>query len=377
MRRKLTALLLSAALAASLAAPALAAEDHMSNFKKTAVYASAYSDVWSGAWYGSAAKLCYDYGLMHGTWGKFNPRGTVSVAEALAIADRIHQIYTTGKSTLKSAGGDQWYRPYVDYALQNRILAEGDFTDYTRSATRGEVARIFADALPPAELHAINDIDHLSDVPMGKAYYSVLLLYNAGVLTGSGPDCRFRPDDTITRAEIAAVASRMILPRERVEFMLLDAQDLGDVIPGLTVYMPGLREMPADETLARFAAVANAAKQYRCEVSAANYATLDSAKDVTQLSKSEAKNGLSAALAAAGFTVDIASVRAGDVSFGPLKAYRYTFRADGSDGAQRLGFAYTFIKDGAFCTVSYLALRDSAEFRTAIDALTVDGASHT
>ena len=61
MRRKLTALLLSAALAASLAAPALAAEDHMSNFKKTAVYASAYSDVWSGAWYGSAAKLCYEY----------------------------------------------------------------------------------------------------------------------------------------------------------------------------------------------------------------------------------------------------------------------------------------------------------------------------
>lgn len=376
MRKKLTALLLAAALAASLAPQALAAEDHMSNFKKTAVYSSTYSDVWKGAWYGSAAKLCYEYGLMHGTWGKFNPRNTVSVAEALAIADRIHQIYTTGKSTLKSAGGDQWYRPYVDYALQNRILAEGDFTDYTRSATRGEVARIFADALPPAELHAINDIDHLSDVPMGKAYYSVLLLYNAGVLTGSGPDCRFRPDDTITRAEIAAVASRMILPRERVEFMLLDAQDLGDVIPGLTVYMPGLRETPAGEPPAR-AAVANAKKQYRCEVSAADYAALDSAGDVTQLSKGEAKNGLSAALAAAGFTVDIASVRASDVSFGPTKAYRYTFRADGSDGAQRLGFAYTFIKDGAFCTVSYLALRDSAEFRAAIDALTVDGASHT
>lgn len=373
MRKKLTALLLAAALAASLAPQALAAEDHMSNFKKTAVYSNAYSDVWKGAWYGSAAKLCYEYGLMHGTWGKFNPRGTVSVAEALAIADRIHQIYTTGKSTLKSAGGDQWYRPYVDYALQNRILAEGDFTDYTRSATRGEVARIFADALPPAELHAINDIDHLSDVPMGKAYYSVLLLYNAGVLTGSGPDCRFRPDDTITRAEIAAVASRMILPRERVEFMLLDAQDLGDVIPGLTVYMPGLRETPAGKPPARAAALANAEKQYRCEVSAADYADLDSTGDVTQLSKGEAKNGLSAA----GFTVDIASVRASDVSFGPMKAYRYTFRADGSDGAQRLGFAYTFIKDGAFCTVSYLALRDSAEFRTAIDALTVDGASHT
>ena len=108
MRKKLTALLLAAALAASLAPQALAAEDHMSNFKKTAVYSSTYSDVWKGAWYGSAAKLCYEYGLMHGTWGKFNPRNTVSVAEALAIADRIHQIYTTGKSTLKSAGGDQW-----------------------------------------------------------------------------------------------------------------------------------------------------------------------------------------------------------------------------------------------------------------------------
>ena len=76
--RKLTALVLSAALALGLCAVAPAAE-HMSNFQKTASYTGQFKDVWSGAWYADSAKICYEYGLMQGTYGKFNPRGTVTV----------------------------------------------------------------------------------------------------------------------------------------------------------------------------------------------------------------------------------------------------------------------------------------------------------
>lgn len=367
LRKKILSLSLAAALALSLCAAPLAAESHMSNFKKCSTY-SAYSDVWSGAWYGSAAKLCYEYGLMHGTYGKFNPRNTVSVVEALAIADRIHEIYTTGGSTLKSISGADWYRPYVDYAVENGIISETAFTDYTRPATRAEIAYIFADALPPAELHAVNTIDHLTDVPMGKYYYSVLLLYNAGVLTGSGTDCLFRPNDTITRAEIAAVAARMIVPKERKKFILLDKQELNDVISGLTVYMSGERE--ARDT---GAAIANAAKRYRCEVLTES----DSAADITAYTKGEVKQRLAAQLAAVGFAMSIPSVSATEVSFGTVPAYRYQFKATDGDGKERLCFGYTFIKDGSLCSVTFLTARDSAEFRTAIDALTLDDASHT
>ena len=367
LRKKILSLFLAAALALSLCAAPLAAESHMSNFKKCNTY-SAYSDIWSGAWYGSAAKLCYEYGLMHGTYGKFNPRNTVSVAEALAIADRIYEIYTTGESTLKGGSGADWYQPYVDYAVKNGIISESAFTDYTRPATRAEIAYIFADALPPAELHAINDIDHLTDVPMGKYYYSVLLLYNAGVLTGSGTDCLFRPNDTITRAEIASIAARMIVPKERKKFILLDKQEMNDVIFGLTVYMPGERE----ERDAG-AAIAYAAKRYRCEVLTEN----DGAVDITAYTKGEAKQRLADQLSAVGFTMNIPSVSATEVSFGTVPAYRYQFKAVGGDGKERLCFGYTFIKAGMFCSVTFLTGRDSTEFRTAIDALTLDGASHT
>lgn len=373
--KNIVSLLLALALALPLSAPAMAAQQHMSNFVPTAS-AGRYSDVWSGAWYADAAALCREYGLMQGSAaGRFNPTGTLSVAEALVIADRIHEIYTTGKSTLKSGWNDQWYQPYVDYAVQNGIMDAGDFDSYTRPATRAEVAYLFADALPPAELHAINDIDHLSDVPRGKYYNSVLLLYNAGVLTGSGADCRFRPDDTITRAEIAAVASRMILPRERMEFLMLDAQDLSGTVSGLTVYMPGTLETRAEDSAARFATVTNEAGLYRCEVSAAAYATLDPARDITQLSKTEAKNAMAAALTAAGYRVDIASVRAVDAAFGDVAAYRYEFRADDAGDAEHLCFGYVFVRGGALCTVTYLTVRDSTEFRAAIAAPALDGAA--
>ena len=367
MHKRILSLLLALSLAAALCAAPMAADSHMSNFKKTKNY-TAYTDIWNGAWYRSAAKTCYEYGLMHGTYGKFNPKSTVSVAEALAIADRIHEIYTTGKSTLKSGSGEDWYRPYVNYAVKNGMIAEDAFTDYTRPATRAEIAYIFADALPPAELHAVNAIDHLSDVPMGKYYYSVLLLYNAGVLTGSGTDCRFRPNDTITRAEIAAISERMIIPKDRRKFVLLDAQNLDDVVPGLTVYLPGEREERANG-----AAIAYAAKRCRCEV----LTEADGAAAVTAYTRGEVKQRLAAQLAAVGFTVSIPSVSARDVSFGTTAAYRYEYKAADKNGAERLGISYAWIRDGKLCTATYLALYNCTEFRTAADALTLDGAVHS
>ena len=370
--KKLMIFLLAAVLTVHLI-PAAAAAPHMSNFEKNQSYTKPFSDVWSGAWYAQDVKTCYEYGLMTGSGGgKFTPGGTLTVAQALAIACRIHDIYTNGKSTLKN-GSSVWYQPYVDYAVENGIMEEGEFTDYTRPATRGETACFFAAALPPAELHAVNDIDHLTDVPRGPYYNAVLLLYNAGVLTGSGPDCRFRPDDTITRAEIAAITCRMVQPSARKHFVLLDGHDLGDAIPGLTVYMPGERVEQTEETLARFAALISDSGQYRCEVSAANYATLDPSKDVTQLSKKEAKYGLSAALGGVGFEMDISTVSVQDTAFGSVAAYRYEFRADDGEGQRYLCFGYVFVRDGALCTVTYLTMRDSTEFRAVIAAPMLDG----
>ena len=167
----------------------------------------------------------------------------------------------------------------------------------------------------------------------------------------------------------------MILPRERMEFLMLDAQDLSGTVSGLTVYMPGTLETRAEDSAARFATVTNEAGLYRCEVSAAAYATLDPARDITQLSKTEAKNAMAAALTAAGYRVAIASVRAVDAAFGDVAAYRYEFRADDAGGTEHLCFGYVFVRNGALCTVTYLTVRDSTEVRAAIAAPALDGAA--
>ena len=100
----------------------------MSNFQKTASYTGQFKDVWSGAWYADSAKICYEYGLMQGTYGKFNPRGTVSVAEALTLSCRIHEVYNNGKSAVKSGSGANWYRPYVEYAVKEGLIQAGILT---------------------------------------------------------------------------------------------------------------------------------------------------------------------------------------------------------------------------------------------------------
>lgn len=99
--KKLLSLVLSLALAFSLCVPAMAASESMANFQKTATYNNQFSDVSASYWATPSIKLCYEYGFMKGTTPKqFSPTGALTVAEAIVMADRLHEIYTTGQSTL-------------------------------------------------------------------------------------------------------------------------------------------------------------------------------------------------------------------------------------------------------------------------------------
>ena len=217
--KKLLSAILALCMAVSLCATALAAPNSMANFVKTNTYSNQFKDVSASHWAASAVRACYEYNLMNGSGGKFNLNGNLTVAEALVMADRIHQIYTTGANTLKN--GSPWYQPYVDYAIENGLIAEGDFSNYNAAITRADMAYIFASALPLSELPARNDIDSLPDVKVGDKHATeIFMLYRAGVLTGSGPLGTFYPNNTITRAEAAAILSRIALPSERRTFQL-------------------------------------------------------------------------------------------------------------------------------------------------------------
>ncbi len=235
--KKCLSLVLALAMTLSLSVTAFAAPNSLDNFVTTATYNGQFKDVPANHWAAESVKTCYEYGLMKGADKGFNPKGTLTVAEALVMADRVHEIFTTGQSTLTN--GSPWYQPYVDYALENGIVKKGDFASYTAKVTRAEMAYIFYHALPETALPAINEIEKLPDVTASTAYSRELLgLYQAGVLTGSDPYGTANPTKTITRAEAAAIIARVALADQRQHVLLLEDSAWGNhVVAALPTFM--------------------------------------------------------------------------------------------------------------------------------------------
>ena len=89
--------------------------------------------------------------------------------------------------------------------------------------TRAKFAAIFAKALPEKALVTKNTVADakIPDVPMSATYAAaVYQLYRAGILSGSDEAGNFYPQNTIRRAEAAAVVSRMADSDNRVAVSL-------------------------------------------------------------------------------------------------------------------------------------------------------------
>jgi len=192
----------------------------MSNFRKSRTYRPGqFADTNENDWYGlnreKSIATAYEYGLMEGTGSAaFSPGGSLTVAQAVVLAARVHSTYSAGKAL--SPASAPWYKGYVDYAIENKIIAAGAYSDYNRTASRADMAYIFARALPESEFAAINTVDSLPDVDSDThCSDEIFMLYRAGVLAGSGNQGAFNPGNSVTRAEAAAIISRVILPETR------------------------------------------------------------------------------------------------------------------------------------------------------------------
>ena len=230
MKKRILSLALAGVLCLSTAAPALAAG--LDQFGKVNTYAAGqFADVPANAWYAANVQAAYELGLMTGSSAAtFNPTGNLTVAEALALACRLHSTYA-GKGA-SFAGGGVWYQPYVDYATQNGIITAGAYPDYTATATRAQFAAILAAALPDEALPAINSVQSLPDLDAAAPYAAgVLKLYNAGILTGSDAAGSFQPTATIQRAEVAAIVTRMADKSLRKTFTLTAGTTATPAVP--------------------------------------------------------------------------------------------------------------------------------------------------
>ncbi len=200
----------------SLATLMLAATVCGAGFSKTQDYPGTFADVDNNAWYAKEVQSAYELGFVNGKSDtSFDPNGTMTVAEGITIASRVHASYN-GK-TIPEVSGGNWYDMYVKYAIDNGIFEDGYFNNYNRTVRRYEMAVLFASAVPESYLAPKNDITSIPDVNEKEEYADTLLtLYKAGVVLGSDSYGTFLATNPVKRSEAAAIVNRTALPENRL-----------------------------------------------------------------------------------------------------------------------------------------------------------------
>ncbi len=211
-------------------------------FSKKNTYEGQFKDVAETSWYKNDVAAAFELGFVNGTSdSQYSPNNTVTVAEAITMASRVHAEYN-GK-TISETNGGKWYDAYVDYAKKNGIITENQFDSYTREIKRFEMAEVFHDAMGKEYYTAINDVVFIPDVPIGSFYWDKLItLYNAGVVMGNDEYGSFSPDASIKRSECAAIINRVALPENRIKKTLSDFTSENAYVLCYNIGMGGSKE---------------------------------------------------------------------------------------------------------------------------------------
>lgn len=199
--------------------------NYIKNFSKRNTYTqNQFTDV-NSEWFASSVQQAYEMGLMYGNSNTtFNPNGNIDNAAVIAIAARLHSIYNHGAEKFNTSASN-WYDPYIEYAISNGICDSG--VDPNATSTRGFFVGIMGNAMDSNIFAPKNTIEDgaLSDV---TGWYSntVYNFYRSGILSGNDKYGTFSPNAPITRAEVAAILSRIVKPSERVN-VTLESRPIG------------------------------------------------------------------------------------------------------------------------------------------------------
>ena len=101
----------------------------------------------------------------------------------------------------------------MEYCVANGIIKDGQFTDYNKNITRGDMAIVFANILPDSEYAAIRTytLSDMNDTLPSAA--AVKKLAEAGIVGGSGG--QYKPNDPIKRSEACVIFTRIAVASMR------------------------------------------------------------------------------------------------------------------------------------------------------------------
>ncbi|MBQ3404431.1 MAG: S-layer homology domain-containing protein [Oscillospiraceae bacterium] len=183
------------------------------NFSTVRSYKNNFSDLKTWQWFYDNTKYAYELGVIDGVSAtEFKPDNNVTVAQCIKLAACLNDLYNEGKIYVTNSKTGNWYDSYVEFAIDNGIIAKDKYKDMNAPATRRQVAEILGAALPDYSFKAINNIKDggIPDVGMNdQGAYFIYLLYRAGVLTGIDSSGKFAPDTNVSRAQIATVVARL------------------------------------------------------------------------------------------------------------------------------------------------------------------------
>lgn len=179
-----------------------------------------FADVEESAWYGTeqegVLRDAVELGLFHGVGGdRFSPDRALTLAETVKLAAVVRSTYCGDGHRFDQAAGTHWYDTYLDYAVAQGILTREQFPELDRTATRSEAAFLLFHALPETELPQRSTLSPPDVTLEAPYYYEISRLYQAGVLSGSDGNGTFHGGSTLTRAQAAAIAVRLVLPERR------------------------------------------------------------------------------------------------------------------------------------------------------------------
>ena len=162
-------------------------------------------------------KRCLDYGWMTLTdTGEWKPNAYVTRAEFAADLARfagIHVFYPTdGAAQFSDVDPASDLAPYIAWASDSGIVTGFDDGTFRpgRTLTREQMATMLARFYALSGITAAGSADGYADAETISAWAvnGVALCTARGLVQGD-PQGRFRPQSDLTRAQIAAILSRM------------------------------------------------------------------------------------------------------------------------------------------------------------------------
>ena len=172
---------------------------------------TSFTDVPTNAWYAQYTKTAAEAGLMNGTGGgKFSPGNTLSVAQVVTLAARLH-AQEQGESIPTVSGA--WYQGAYQYCISQGLFTSSQVPLSTmgQAATRFQMVELLNRAVPDSWTRGTKPIsdgdipDLRESAPYGDVVYQ---WYRAGIIQGDGAH-RFNGATPITRAETAAILCRL------------------------------------------------------------------------------------------------------------------------------------------------------------------------